>query len=63
MSAVASAPVRRATWPVHSLICAGIAYIVATIFLLPYIEMIISAVRPADQMLELVPRIVELATG
>jgi multiple sugar transport system permease protein len=52
MSAVASAPVRRATWPVHSLICAGIAYIVATIFLLPYIEMIISAVRPADQMLD-----------
>jgi len=52
MSAVASAPVRRATWPVYSLICAGIAYIVATIFLLPYIEMIISAVRPADQMLD-----------
>ncbi len=52
MSAVVSAPARRARWPVHSLIYAGIAYIVATIFLLPYIEMIISAVRPADQMLD-----------
>ena len=43
---------KRASWPVHSLIYAGIAYIVATIFLLPYIEMIISAVRPASQMLD-----------
>ena len=43
---------KRGTWPVHSLIYAGIAYIVATIFLLPYIEMIISAVRPANQMLD-----------
>jgi multiple sugar transport system permease protein len=46
------AQAKRATWPAHSLIYAGIAYIVATIFLLPYIEMIISAVRPADQMLD-----------
>ena len=52
MSAVSSAPPRRARWPLHSLIYAGIAYIVATIFLLPYIEMMISAVRPADQMLD-----------
>ena len=43
---------KRGTWPVQSLIYAGIAYIVATIFLLPYIEMIISAVRPANQMLD-----------
>jgi multiple sugar transport system permease protein len=43
---------KRAPWPVHSLIYAGIAYIVATIFLLPYVEMIISAVRPANQMLD-----------
>jgi multiple sugar transport system permease protein len=48
----AVAPARRASWPVHSLIYAGIAYIVATIFLLPYIEMIISALRPANQMLD-----------
>jgi multiple sugar transport system permease protein len=46
------AQAKRVTWPAHSLIYAGIAYIVATIFLLPYIEMIISAVRPADQMLD-----------
>jgi multiple sugar transport system permease protein len=52
MAAVAPVPAKRAQWPVHSLIYAGIAYIVATIFLLPYIEMIISAVRPADQMLD-----------
>jgi multiple sugar transport system permease protein len=36
----------------YTLIYAGLAYIVATIFLLPYIEMIISAVRPANQMLD-----------
>jgi multiple sugar transport system permease protein len=52
MAAVAPVPAKRAQWPVHSLIYAGIAYIVATIFLLPYIEMIISAIRPADQMLD-----------
>src|ERR1700761_2039777 len=52
MSAVVGAPLKRARWPLHSLIYAGIAYIVATIFLLPYIEMVISAVRPADQMLD-----------
>jgi multiple sugar transport system permease protein len=52
MAAVADAPLKRARWPLHSLIFAGIAYIVATIFLLPYIEMVISAVRPADQMLD-----------
>jgi multiple sugar transport system permease protein len=46
------AQAKRAAWPAHGLIYAGIAYIVATIFLLPYIEMIISAVRPADQMLD-----------
>ena len=50
MAAVSRA--KRAPWPVHSLIYAGIAYIVATIFLLPYVEMIISAVRPANQMLD-----------
>jgi multiple sugar transport system permease protein len=49
---MAVAAAKRASWPAHSLIYAGIAYIVATIFLLPYIEMIISAVRPADQMLD-----------
>jgi multiple sugar transport system permease protein len=52
MATVETAPAKRATWPAHSLIYAGIAYIVATIFLLPYIEMIISAIRPADQMLD-----------
>ena len=57
MSAVLPAPVlptrvRRASWPAHSVIYAGLAYIVAIIFLLPYIEMIISALRPADQMLD-----------
>ena len=52
MSAVTSAPLKRAQWPVHTLIYAGIAYIVGTIFLLPYIVMIISAIRPADQMLD-----------
>jgi multiple sugar transport system permease protein len=36
----------------YTLVYAGIAYIVATLFLLPYVEMIISAVRPADQMLD-----------
>jgi multiple sugar transport system permease protein len=52
MAAVAPVPAKRAQWPVHSLIYAGIAYILATICLLPYIEMIISAIRPADQMLD-----------
>jgi multiple sugar transport system permease protein len=49
---MAVAAAKRASWPAHSLIYAGIAYIVATIFLLPYVEMIISAVRPANQMLD-----------
>ncbi|GAB0112931.1 carbohydrate ABC transporter permease [Acidisoma sp. C75] len=38
-------------WPWQSLVYAGIAYIVAVIFLLPYVEMIIAALRPANQML------------
>lgn len=46
------APIRRAPWPAHRLIYAGLAYIVAMIFLLPYIQMVISALRPADQMLD-----------
>ncbi len=36
----------------YTLIYAGLAYIVAAIFLLPYIEMVISALRPASQMLD-----------
>jgi multiple sugar transport system permease protein len=43
--------VKRKHWRASTLIYAGLAYIVATIFLLPYIEMIISALRPANQML------------
>jgi multiple sugar transport system permease protein len=50
MSAAVTVPRKR--WPTHTLIYAGLAYIVATIFLLPYIEMIISALRPASQMLD-----------
>jgi multiple sugar transport system permease protein len=46
------AAVQRSSLPAHRLIYAGIAYIVATIFLLPYIQMIVSALRPADQMLD-----------
>lgn len=45
-------PRRRRRWPINTLIYAGLAYIVATIFLLPYVEMIISAVRPANEMLD-----------
>jgi multiple sugar transport system permease protein len=46
------AAVQRPSLPASRLIYAGIAYIVATIFLLPYIQMVISALRPADQMLD-----------
>jgi multiple sugar transport system permease protein len=46
------APLKRKRMPAHTLIYAGLAYIVATIFLLPYIEMVISALRPASQMLD-----------
>jgi multiple sugar transport system permease protein len=46
------APLKRKRLPAHTLIYAGLAYIVATIFLLPYIEMVISALRPASQMLD-----------
>lgn len=48
----AALPRRAArSWPWQSLVYAGIAYIVAVIFLLPYLEMIISALRPHNQML------------
>ena len=50
MSASKTLPGKRL--PAHTLIYAGLAYIVAAIFLLPYIEMIISALRPASQMLD-----------
>jgi len=40
----------RLSWRTLSL--AGLAYIVAAIFLLPYLEMAISALRPADALLE-----------
>ena len=36
----------------RTLIYAGLAYIIAAIFLLPYIEMIIAALRPANEMLD-----------
>ena len=38
--------------PTRTLICAGLAYLVGVVFLLPYIEMVVSALRPADQMLD-----------
>lgn len=44
-------PTRRGI-PTRTLIFAGLAYIVGLIFLLPYVEMVISALRPADQMLD-----------
>ncbi|WP_284945491.1 carbohydrate ABC transporter permease [Acidisoma cladoniae] len=44
--------IKRRQWPAHSLIYAGLAYIVAIIFLLPYVEMIIAALRPANQILD-----------
>ncbi len=47
-----AATAQRSSLPAYRLIYAGIAYIVATIFLLPYIEMIVSALRPANQMLD-----------
>lgn len=50
MEAALPRPAAR-SWPWQSLVYAGIAYIVAVIFLLPYIEMIIAALRPANQML------------
>lgn len=50
--AVSAAPVRRPPLPTSRLIYAGLAYIVAAIFLLPYIEMVIAALRPSDQMLD-----------
>lgn len=36
----------------RSLAYAGLAYIVAAIFLLPYVEMVVSALRPANEMLD-----------
>jgi multiple sugar transport system permease protein len=47
-----AATAQRSSLPAYRLIYAGIAYIVATIFLLPYIQMIVSALRPANQMLD-----------
>ena len=44
-------PLRRA-FPTRTLIFAGLAYLVGLVFLLPYIEMVVSALRPADQMLD-----------
>jgi multiple sugar transport system permease protein len=46
------APARRARWPAYSLVYAGLAYIIAIIFLLPYVEMVIAALRPANQILD-----------
>jgi multiple sugar transport system permease protein len=43
---------RAKPWPWQRLVYAGLAYIVAVIFLLPYLEMIISALRPANEMLD-----------
>lgn len=36
----------------RSLAYAGLAYIVAAIFLLPYVEMVVSALRPSNEMLD-----------
>lgn len=43
---------RPKPWPWQRLAYAGLAYLVAAIFLLPYLEMIISALRPANEMLD-----------
>ncbi len=48
---VAVRPLRRA-FPTRTLVFAGLAYLVGLVFLLPYIEMVVSALRPADQMLD-----------
>lgn len=39
-------------FPARTLIFMGLAYILAVIFLLPYLEMIIAAVRPANELLD-----------
>lgn len=52
MSAATLPALKRPQLPASRLIYAGLAYIVATIFLLPYIEMIIAALRPSSQLLD-----------
>ncbi len=47
----AARPTRRA-FPTRTLVFAGLAYLVGLVFLLPYIEMVVSALRPPDQMLD-----------
>ncbi|HEX3984250.1 MAG TPA: carbohydrate ABC transporter permease [Acidisoma sp.] len=42
---------RTARFPARSLIFMGLAYLAAVIFLLPYLEMIIAALRPANELL------------
>jgi multiple sugar transport system permease protein len=42
----------RRGFPARTLIFMGLAYIAAIIFLLPYLEMIIAALRPANQLLD-----------
>jgi multiple sugar transport system permease protein len=42
----------RRALPTRTLIFAGLAYLVAAFFLLPYIEMVISALRPQNQLLD-----------
>ncbi|MCB8881021.1 carbohydrate ABC transporter permease [Acidisoma cellulosilytica] len=39
-------------FPVRTLIFMGLAYLAAIIFLLPYVEMIIAALRPSNQLLD-----------
>jgi len=48
---VSATTLRPKPWAWQKLVYAGLAYIVAVFFLLPYIEMIISALRPANEML------------
>lgn len=45
-------PGTRLTWRPRVIVIAALAYLVGIVFLLPYIEMVISAVRPTSQLLD-----------
>jgi len=49
---MATEPPARRAFPARTLIFMGLAYLAAIFFLLPYVEMIIAALRPRDQLLD-----------
>lgn len=49
---MAAARTRLRAFPARTLIFMGLAYIAAILFLLPYVEMIIAALRPSNELLD-----------